>query len=95
MTESEKFQMLHSYLSKQGHFNRLTSLVVQLRLCESDRWLEHDVTRLYAEGDRIYYSTPSFSDCSLWPCDNSDVRNAAYLFDQLLGKLSNRDRNLF
>ncbi len=95
MSDYEKHKALCEYLYKRGHIDLCTSLAVQLRLCEQDRWCEHDVTRLYAIGDRVYYCTPSFSGCVLQSCFDSNVKNSAYLYDQLLGKFSKRDRNLF
>lgn len=95
MTYFEKHVALCEYLSKRGHIDSLTALAVQLRLCEQGRWIEYDVKWLWTRNDKVYYSTPSFNGCGLWSCDGQDVRNSAHLYDQLLGCLSKRDRNLF
>lgn len=95
MSDLHKHAILCRYLQERGHIDKFTKLAVHLRLCEEDRWLEHDVTFLWSVRDRIYYCTPSIDQCGLWATDRCDVRNSAYLCDQLLGDLSKRDRNLF
>lgn len=95
MSDYEKHVALCEYLSKRGHIDSLTALAVQLRLCEQDQWCEYDVEWLWARGNNVYYSTPSFSGCVLQSYFDGNVKNSAYLYDQLLGKFSKRDRNLF
>ena len=94
MSNIDKHEALCAYLMKRGHTDRLTSLAVNLRLCEHDGWIETAVTRLWTRDGIIYYSTPSYTGCGLWRDDDRDARNTAYLHDQLLGN-EKRDINLF
>lgn len=94
MSDFYKHDALCAYLLKHGHTDRLTSLAVNLRLCEHDGWIETAVTRLWTFGGVIYYCTPSYTGCGLWRDDERDAKNSAYLYEQLLGA-EKRDRNLF
>lgn len=84
MTNLQKFKGLHRMLEKSG------VLRVNVRLYPNDGWDEYDVWRLWVEDDRIFYSTPSWSACSLLRSNEKHLRNAAYIYDQI-----NYDRNLF
>lgn len=91
MTNLEKHYALCEYLVAKGCGTRESSLRVSLRLRPQDGWIEFDVTRLWEHRGTIYYSTPSFRECTLSTETNRYVANSAYLYDQLI----NRDKNLF
>jgi len=96
MTHLEKFKELWSLLRENGPLKTPNVL-----LCLDDSWNEYEVVEIWAsptDSQVIMYRTPACNapeGYHLYGDDSKQVRNAAYIYDQVKDLLNPRDKNLF
>ena len=91
MTETQKFIALRDYLKKLGRELETPGA----SLIRGDSWCYYDVESVkYLDDDTILYKVERYGFCALWFDNAKYVRNAAYLYDQIMA-MEKRDKNLF